>query len=292
MPIHKRKNLYRGVNAHLHSYFQQEGGWESFHAVHIVHLLEAVQELLPSGYRAFAEKSLQLSVFDPDTGESEKVRVKPDVSVWTERLSPVLSDPYGLGLSSPLEVLTLDETLVEPEYLRAVVIMHGDSFGRYKPITRIELLSPANKSPGSHASQYRVSRAETLLSGIHMVEIDYLHERRFPVDRVPSYPDRMSGSLPYNFLVSFGEREDRVGLVLRFGCSVDEKIPPIPIPLVYGVVNLGVNGVYKRTFGSNPAYGEDIVDYATPPLGMHTYSEEDQARILKCMEGASEAPPA
>jgi hypothetical protein len=33
MPIHTRKNLYQGVNAHLHSYLQQEGGWESFHAV-------------------------------------------------------------------------------------------------------------------------------------------------------------------------------------------------------------------------------------------------------------------
>jgi hypothetical protein len=271
------------VNAHLHSYFQQEGGWESFHAVHIVHLLEAVQELLPIGYRAFAEKSLQLSIFDTNTGESERTHIKPDVSVWSERLTPVFSDPYDLGLSSPLEVLTLEETLVEPEYLRAVVIVQGESFGRYKPITRIELLSPANKPPGSHASRYQVSRTETLLSGIHMVEIDYLHERRFPVERVPSYPDRKPGSLPYNFLVSFGEREDRAGQVLRFGCLVDEKIPPIPIPLMHGVVNLGLNGVYKRTFGSNPAYGEDIVDYAQPPLGMETYSEGDQARIRQIM---------
>ena len=250
MPIHARKNLYQGVNAHLHSYFQQEGGWESFHAVHIVHLLEAVQELLPTGYRAFAEKSLQLSIFDPDTG---------------------------------------DETLVEPEYLRAVVIMHGDSFGRYKPVTRIELLSPANKPPGSHANQYQVSRAETLLSGIHMVEIDYLHERRFPVERISSYPDRALGSLPYNFLVSLGEREERQGQVLRYGCAVDETLPLIPIPLLKGALKLDLNGVYKRTFGSNPAYGEDIVDYATLPLGMHTYSEEDQARILKRMELAIQA---
>jgi hypothetical protein len=287
MPIHTRKNLYHGVNAHLHSYFQEDSGWESFHAVHIVHLLEAVQELLPIGYRAFAEKSLQLSVFDPDTGESDKVHIKPDVSVWRERLSPVFSDPYDLGLSSPLEVLTLDETLVEPEYLRAVVIMHGDGLGRYKSVTRIELLSPANKPPGSHASQYVVSRAETLLSGIHMVEIDYLHERRFPVERVASYPDRRPGSLPYNFLVSFGEHEDRAGQAFRYGCSVDESIPSLPIPLVSGVVNLGLNGVYQRTYASNPAYGEDIVDYSQEPPRIGTYAEEDQSRIRECMARAA-----
>ncbi len=288
MPIHARKNFYQGVNAHLHSYFQQEGGWESFHAAHIVHLLEAIQELLPDGYRAFAEKSLQLSFFDPDTGEIDKAHIKPDVSIWTERLSPVFAVPHGLGLSSPLEVMTLDETLVEPQYLRSVVIVHGDGFGRYKPVTRIELLAPANKPPGTHASQYRVSRAETLLSGINLVEIDYLHERRFPVERVPSYPDHALGSLPYNFLVSLGELGDRQGQVLRYGCAVYERLPAIPVPLITGTLNLGLDDVYKRTFGSNPAYGEDIVDYAEPPLGIETYSDADQARIRACMALAAQ----
>ena len=41
MPVHQRDNQYRGVNAHLHSLLQREGGgWEMFHAAHITHLID------------------------------------------------------------------------------------------------------------------------------------------------------------------------------------------------------------------------------------------------------------
>lgn len=50
-PIRTRRNLYRGINAHLHSYWQAQGGWNGFHASHIVYLTTALKaDLLPLGY--------------------------------------------------------------------------------------------------------------------------------------------------------------------------------------------------------------------------------------------------
>jgi hypothetical protein len=60
MPIHSKTNLYPGINAHLNSFLQQEGGgWESFHAEHIIDLRRVLAQTLPRGYYAVAEKSLQ-----------------------------------------------------------------------------------------------------------------------------------------------------------------------------------------------------------------------------------------
>ena len=77
----------------------------------------------------------------------------------------------------------------EEETLTGLVIYQageGSVLGR--PITRIELLSPANKPPGSHHEQYMVKRLETLKSGLRLVELDYLHESHPVIQALPSYP--------------------------------------------------------------------------------------------------------
>jgi uncharacterized protein DUF4058 len=60
-PVRVIKNQYRGINAHLHSRLQTEGGWDSFHTIHISHLTTALQiQLAPLGYEADIEQSLQI----------------------------------------------------------------------------------------------------------------------------------------------------------------------------------------------------------------------------------------
>ena len=57
MAIHYRENQYAGINAHLHSYLQSEpAGWEEFHGMHISHLAETLDLLLPDGYLVRPEK--------------------------------------------------------------------------------------------------------------------------------------------------------------------------------------------------------------------------------------------
>lgn len=52
-PVRSTKNQYIGINAHLHSLWQAEGGWDEFHAAHIIYLANSLKvPLLPRGYTA------------------------------------------------------------------------------------------------------------------------------------------------------------------------------------------------------------------------------------------------
>src|SRR5690554_5633368 len=60
-PVRSIKNQYPGINAHLHSYWQGEGGWNNFHNRHIGDLAGLMrQQLLPMGYTAIMEEALQI----------------------------------------------------------------------------------------------------------------------------------------------------------------------------------------------------------------------------------------
>jgi hypothetical protein len=52
------KNQYRGINAHLHSYWQAKGGWDTFHFNHIPDLMRLINGQLPPGYVADLIQSL------------------------------------------------------------------------------------------------------------------------------------------------------------------------------------------------------------------------------------------
>jgi len=42
-PVKSNINQYMGINAHLHSYFQNEGNWNSFHLSHISDIARLLQ---------------------------------------------------------------------------------------------------------------------------------------------------------------------------------------------------------------------------------------------------------
>ena len=60
-PVRFIKNQYHGVNAHLHSHWQNDGGWDGFHTNHIADLMRLMRiQLMPLGYVAEIEQSLQI----------------------------------------------------------------------------------------------------------------------------------------------------------------------------------------------------------------------------------------
>ena len=291
MPIHLRENQYRGVNAHLHSYLQQHGDWSVFHGMHITHLSEALQSLLPpeSGYIALPEKSLQILRDDLFIGQIRGSHTIPDVGVYK-------STAVSTGLTSteavaPGAVIALADTFIEPERVLAVAIYkqtEDDVLGTL--VTRIELLSPANKPPGSHHGQYLAKREETLQSGINLVEIDYLHERRSPIPIVRDYPKREPKSYPYVILVNRPYPSVEEGKTAVWGFHIDDPIPSIPIPLADDdSVTLNLETVYNHTFVSNFAFGLRIVDYEKLPEAFETYDVLDQERIRMRMKIVAES---
>lgn len=284
MPIRSKDNQYKGINAHLHSHFQTEGGWSGFHGMHITHLAEAINEDLPTSYLVDVEQSLQIREFHPDTGERIR-RPQPDITVYESRTSSSESPSTTSGtvatLTQPLaETVEVNEDLY---YTALVIYRVEDDASLGRPITRIELLSPSNKFGDGYA-QYREKRIATLRSEMILVEMDYLHETPPVVKGVPSYADRESGAYPYNITISDPTPSFDEGTAKTYAFGIDEPIPMLDIPLLKSdSVTVDFNVVYNRTFGSLGAYSQRV-DYEALPHNFESYAENDQKKIKQRME--------
>jgi hypothetical protein len=201
MPIHSKTNPYPGINAHVNSFLQAtKGEWESFHAEHIIDIRRAITAILPQGYYARSERSLQISEITISEPLPRTQRTQGDVIIYQtpERgtAAAPLAEAAPTHIYNTLMLLQMDD---EPTFLTATVIYQGSG----KPVTRIELRSPSNKSSGSHHKKYKQHRLETVLSGIHLVELDYLHELPPIVPTHPSYETGDSGADPLRMMISF-----------------------------------------------------------------------------------------
>jgi len=282
MAIRAQQNLYPGVNAHLNSFLQQKGGgWESFHSDFITFIRMTLDEQLPSNYYTLSEKSLQIGEID-----SERQRhTYPDITLFQRQPSARLSNTTQSA--TPTLTLPLDEALEleEEEHPLHSVVIYEMTAEQYpgRPVTRIEVLSAANKPPESYHSAYLARRLDTLRSGVNLVEIDFLHELRPILLTVPSYPDRVKGAFPYAILISNPHPELQRGKIEVYGFGIDSVIPVLPLPL--GGTNdlsFDLGKIYNRLYASLRAF-EVVVDYAQVPANFDKYAPEDQARIRDIM---------
>jgi hypothetical protein len=290
MALHLRKNQYRGVNAHLQSFFQNHGGWTSFHGRYIIYLSNMISDRLPAGYLVDAEQSLQIREFHPDTGERIR-RPEPDVGIY-ERNPDAPKTPPASGESIATLTQPIIETLEFNEDLYHLALMvyevvEDAVLGR--PILRIEVLSPSNKPGGDGYTLYQEKRYMTLKSGLRLVEIDFLHETRSPVKGVPRYP-RQPDSHPYHITVSDPTPSFETGLAKTYSFDVDQPIPIIALPLSNGnTIEIDWGGVYDQVFESLEAYSVRV-DYEKLPDRFETYSPADQERIQQVMARAKANP--
>ncbi len=264
MAFDPRQNLYRGVNAHLQSYAQhnQIGAWKMWHNAYINDIFNDLQPQLPRGYSLGMITSLQISEFNPDTGERIRRRPEPDLTI------------YGAASRRSLPIQTSDES-----YLTAILIYQIREFSNLTLVTRIEVLSPTNKPPGGGYIQYVEKRDATLTQQIPLIEIDFLHETQ-PVPRsVPSYPDRDEQAHAYTIYVSDTRAGLPVGDALIYGFDVDEVLRPVMIPLAgKDAIDFDFFPAYNQTY-SRLQLLQDQLDYTEPPLAFETYAPADQERI-------------
>lgn len=285
MTIYARRNQYRGVNAHLHSFFQHQPGWASFHTTYITSLGFALNAMLPPGYVVDVEQSLQVREFHPDFG-SRMTHPRPDLTIFQ-------SQPSAMPTPSPAIIPTLTQplpatiALADEDYYAALVIylVQEDAvLGR--PVTRIELLSPTNKTGGG-LLQYLEKRAATLHSGLNLVEIDLLHETPPVVVGLPIYP--APAAYPYTITFNTPFPSFETGVAQTFGFRVDTPLPTLPIPLAgTDTVMTDFDGVYQRTFGNLAAYSLRV-DYEQFPLNFASYAPTDHSRIQARMTAVQQA---
>lgn len=282
MAIQSSKNLYPGVNPHLNSFLQSEGGgWESFHARHVIDIASTLDNLLPDNYYAIAEKSLQISELGPG---SESRRTRPDISIFQRSESSEIP-LYSGAATAPTATLPLADVLEdEDDYLTSVVIyeIEGGKFPGI-PVTRIELLSPANKMPHAYYRQYLTKRLETLRGGLCLVEVDYLHETRPVIPKLPSYRDGDREATPYTIVVSIPRPTPDEGHMDLFAFDVSDRLPTVRIPLIgEETVALDFNTIYQQTFEQVKVF-RLVVDYTQEPVNFSSYSQHDQQYIRQKM---------
>jgi hypothetical protein len=281
MPIHAERNLYKGVKPHLNSFLQSKGGgWEMFHVNFISQLAAYIDEHLPPNYYAADEKSLQITAQLPETGVSigKPTKTVPDIAIF--QISPSASSTRSSPISTPLFSMPVADTFDEEDYITSVVIYHLDA--GHVPglrVTRIEVLSPANKPRGSHHVQYLMKRRETLKAGVRLVEIDLLHETRPIIPGIPSYVDKHEGAYPYWIVVNDPRPSWEMGKTDVYNLEVNALLPTIDLPLDgQDVVTVDFNIPYNLLFERRRVY-RIVTDYAALPERFETYSPADQERI-------------
>jgi hypothetical protein len=130
MTIRTVANQYVGINAHLHSYFQSQGGWDSSHTNHIADLMRLMRaQLLQMGYIADIEQSLQIRRAEEELSPYRAVAIyeyivgdplRGEPVAWIELLSPS-NKPGGQDASyyrdKRLKLLQSGVVFVELDYL-------------------------------------------------------------------------------------------------------------------------------------------------------------------------------
>lgn len=237
-------------------YLEHPGLWPDVHHM----LISSYREMLAAQLRpkylvAIEERTYILE--ECDVMAMLDVRI-PDVEVsarlgWESApCSPGNEEPE-LAVPEPVVATTWLEEEVREAYL---TIQDRES---RRVITAIELLSPANKRPGSSGRRsYETKRREIYYSPTHLVEIDLLRGDRM-VPRVP----RKIGAHEYLVHVSRESMRPRGEL---WGIRLPQRLPIIPIPLKDddpdGRLDLqaALDSAYDR------AQYDLRIDYRKPPM--------------------------
>lgn len=230
-------------------YLEEPGMWPDVHNSLITTIREQLQVQLAPNYRAVLTPSV---VFE--SIEIAPVRAAiPDVGLF-ERAAP--QPGSGAVVVSEVAPLTLPALMEIPvEYARIEIRTVRDRV----LVTAIELLSPANKRPGSEGAEaYEKKRQELFRSTAHLLEIDLLRTGRRPQVARP-LPDA-----PYFIFLSRVQHRPYIEI---WPLSLREPIKPVPVPLRHPdpAVPLDLGAAIHETY-QRARYDLEINYRADPPL--------------------------
>ncbi len=215
-------NIFEGINPVLNEKLLYQAQWHGFHNLYLAELFKALRiELMTTSYTVHLEETVQIQRL----GEKSQL-YRPDLLI--NRL-------YSSPSSLPQTQLTIEPTIFLYEDLEeadtdmtAIVIRkNGDD----KPITWIELLSPTNKAPYGHFSDYQSKRTQVYTMGTCFIELDFIHTQPPALSLLPNYSAQDPNALPFHINVFEPRLHGKHERILNYSFGVADKIPTIPIPL-------------------------------------------------------------
>ncbi|MCS7209647.1 MAG: DUF4058 family protein [Fimbriimonadales bacterium] len=208
------QNPFPGMNPYLERF------WRSVHASMIVYGRDMLNEVLPEGLLAVVEERMYVEL--PDLSQRA---VYPDIRVVRHKTVPEYHAPAAVATEPmradyPIYVELLSEPITET-YINII-----ETAGE-RVITTIEVLSLANKLPGTGQAQYLRKQQETIQAGINLVEIDLLRTGEWVLSLPDGYlhePERT----PYRVCVF---RAERPTFREYYPIGLREPLPTIRVPL-------------------------------------------------------------
>jgi hypothetical protein len=214
--------------------------WNDVHGKMIAYIADALNEQLPSQFRA----GLQARVIITDPDESKTTAKYPDVAVidW-----PV-GETGGVATVHSHRVVVRSPAIVrfQSEPLTQYSIEITDARFGEKVVTAIEVLSPENKRPGDGMVQFRRKQDEYRAAKVNRVNIDLLREGR----RMFEFPEgRLDPELRKPYFVSV-YRSQKPNQSEVYAIDLRDPLPLIGIPLHAGDpdVELELQPLFSRVY--------------------------------------------
>lgn len=246
-------------------YLEDPAIWPDFHQSFITYTRDALQPNIRPRYHAHIGE--RLYVVRPPRS------IYPDVFVTKRKPARVPAGHTSEGTREPDApvLIPLPPEEVREVYIEIIDVTHGGQV-----VTVIEVLSPANKSPGEDHERYRRKQEEVLSSETHLVEIDLLHAGEHTI-AVPAH--YLIPHQPWRYLVSIirAGRRDQAEV---YPITLRQRLPRIAIPLAEPDpdVVLDLQAVFEQCY-ENAAY-TDIVDYVNDPKVALTAKDTRWAGVL------------
>ncbi len=245
-------------------YLESPDWFPDLHDSLITFIKGALQQRLPEDYYAQSSQRVWL--------EYSQRYVEPDVEVVR---SPAHSGRGGGGggvaLAQPRPsepVVVSVETVEHGPFQESFLEIRRRKGKEVRLVTSLEVLSLANKSPGSPGREkYLSKQQEVLRSQSHLVEIDLLRGGAHSTGVSREAAEAKAGPFDYHASV---HRFDRPKDFLVYAIRLQQALPVLSIPLLPGDpdVSLDLQAVFERAYDVGPylkevAYGQDPI---VPPL--------------------------
>lgn len=229
-------------------YLENPAIWPSLHQRLITYSADVLQPVLKPRYHANIGERLYVVPVERS--------IYPDVSVIQRGGLPVPAGAASVLVADTPTVLYLTPEEIREPFIEILDLTHGGQV-----VTVIEVLSPANKTPGEGLTLYRQKQKEIIYSSTHLVEIDLLRAG-VPTALVPL--DLLEPLQPWHYLVNI-RRAPRRGKAEVYAVSLRQRLPRIIIPLTAPDPDavLDLQAVFERAY-ENGAYA-DRIDYSQPP---------------------------
>jgi hypothetical protein len=254
-------------------YLEEPRRWPDVHQSLITYIRDALQPAVRPRY--FARMGERVYIMNPPRAIAPDIflikRPVPDVGGRRVREPMVSYSVPALEADVPLLIDMPPVEYREP----FVEVVQGDG----AVVTVIEVLSPANKTPGEGYRQYRRKQEQLLASPLHLVEIDLLAAglptllvAQSELVAVPPVP-------AHRYLISVrrGTEPDRFE---TYPVSLPNRLPRIRVPLTAPDpdVVLDIPMIFDQCY-DNGGYA-DLIDYQQEPTAPLSPDETAWLNVL------------